>query len=88
MIVSVTSKYPTLGKIFGEDMSFLTSVLEQEFSRDRKEYLVDEQEQSEESSIQVEVKTDIEFVHYQRLVQEMQPIKDVAELFSALSMIN
>ncbi|CAF3873487.1 unnamed protein product, partial [Rotaria sp. Silwood1] len=36
MVVSVKNKIPTLTKIFGEDMSVLTSALKQQFSRDRK----------------------------------------------------
>ncbi|CAF4156134.1 unnamed protein product, partial [Rotaria magnacalcarata] len=36
MIVCVKNKFPALGKIFGEDMSLLTSALKQQFSRDRQ----------------------------------------------------
>ncbi|CAF4461008.1 unnamed protein product [Rotaria socialis] len=36
MVVSVKNKYPVLTKVFGEDMSLLTSALKQQFSRDRQ----------------------------------------------------
>ncbi|CAF4519098.1 unnamed protein product [Rotaria socialis] len=38
MIVSVKNKYPALSKVFGEDMSLLTSALKQQFSRERQQY--------------------------------------------------
>ncbi|CAF4937179.1 unnamed protein product, partial [Rotaria magnacalcarata] len=38
MIVSVKNKYPVLSKVFGEDMSLLTSALKQQFSREGQQY--------------------------------------------------
>jgi len=37
---------------------------------------------------QVEVKMNTTFAHCQRLVEEMKPIKDIVELYSALAVIN
>ncbi|CAF4157745.1 unnamed protein product [Rotaria magnacalcarata] len=36
MVVSVKNKYPVLTKVFGEDMSLVTSALKQQFFRDRQ----------------------------------------------------
>ncbi|CAF2819414.1 unnamed protein product [Rotaria sp. Silwood2] len=142
MIVSVKNKYPALCKIFGEDMSLLTSALKQQFSRDRQasicvseilmkkrqsyghqmggrklkfvkvdlvarqEYLLEEKEQSNELLMQlcqqaesmrvlinttnydyghIKSKMDLTYAHRQRLVQEMKPIKEIIELYPALS---
>ncbi|CAF4376815.1 unnamed protein product [Rotaria socialis] len=107
MIFSVKNKYSTLSKIFGEDMSLLTSALKQQFSRDRQEYLLEVKEQPEELlkqlyqqaesmrgvSInttnydygQVKSKINIIYAHRQHLVRDMRPIKEIIELYPALS---
>ncbi|CAF4394456.1 unnamed protein product, partial [Rotaria magnacalcarata] len=135
MIVCVKNKFPALGKIFGEDMSLLTSALKQQCSRDRqvssclsevllkkrqsyghqmagrklkfvKEYLLEEKQQPEELLMQlyqqaesmrvlinttnydygqVKSKMDITYAHRQNLVREMKPIKEIIELYPALS---
>ncbi|CAF5141488.1 unnamed protein product, partial [Rotaria magnacalcarata] len=145
MVVSVKNKYPVLTKVFGEDMSLLTSALKQQFSRDRqisgcvsdlllkkrqshghilsgrklkfvkvdlvshREYLIEEKQQSEECLMQlfqqaeslrtlvnttnydyseVKAKMDITYPHRQRLVHEMKPVKQILELYPALSVSN
>ncbi|CAF3973546.1 unnamed protein product [Rotaria magnacalcarata] len=135
MIVCVKNKFPALGKIFGEDMSLLTSALKQQCSRDRqvssclsevllkkrqsyghqmagrklkfvKEYLLEEKQQPEELLMQlyqqaesmrvlinttnydygqVKSKMDITYAHRQNLIREMKPIKEIIELYPALS---
>ncbi|CAF3629840.1 unnamed protein product [Rotaria socialis] len=142
MIVCVKNKFPALGKIFGDDMSLLTSALKQQFSRDRqvssclsevllkkrqsyghqmagrklkfvkvdlvshREYLLEEKQQPEELLMQlyqqagsmrvlinttnydygqVKSKMDITYAHRQNLVREMKPIKEIIELYPALS---
>ncbi|CAF1316320.1 unnamed protein product [Rotaria sordida] len=113
MVVSVKNKYPALSKVFGEDMSLLTSALQQQFSRDRQhygyssdEYLIQEKEQSQECLMQlsqqadsmrvlinttnydygqIKAKMDITYPHRQRLVQEMKPIKQIIDLYPALT---
>ncbi|CAF3311023.1 unnamed protein product [Rotaria socialis] len=113
MIVCVKNKFPALGKIFGDDMSLLTSALKQQFSRDRQvsscvseEYLLEEKQQPEELLMQlyqqagsmrvlinttnydygqVKSKMDITYAHRQNLVREMKPIKEIIELYPALS---
>ncbi|CAF2124960.1 unnamed protein product [Rotaria magnacalcarata] len=142
MIVCVKNKFPALGKIFGEDMSLLTSALKQQCSRDRqvssclsevllkkrqsyghqmagrklkfvkvdllshREYLLEEKQQPEELLMQlyqqaesmrvlinttnydygqVKSKMDITYAHRQNLVREMKPIKEIIELYPALS---
>ncbi|CAF2076544.1 unnamed protein product [Rotaria magnacalcarata] len=142
MIVCVKNKFPALGKIFGEDMSLLTSALKQQCSRDRqvssclsevllkkrqsyghqmagrklkfvkvdllshREYLLEEKQQPEELLMQlyqqaesmrvlinttnydygqVKSKMDITYAHRQNLIREMKPIKEIIELYPALS---
>ncbi|CAF1458973.1 unnamed protein product, partial [Adineta steineri] len=145
MVVSVKNKIPTLTKVFGEDMSVLTSALKQQFSRDRKlsnclsevlekkrqsyghqssgrklkfiklelasrrEYIVEENQQPQELLMQlyqqaesmrvminttnydysqVKSKMDATYSHRQQLVQEMKSIKDIVDLYPALSITN
>ncbi|CAF3791531.1 unnamed protein product [Rotaria sp. Silwood1] len=145
MVVSVKNKYPALSKVFGEDMSLLTSALKQQFSRDRqqygcssdvllkkrqsyghllsgrklkfvkvdlvshREYLIQEKEQSQECLMQlsqqadsmrvlinttnydygqIKAKMDITYPHRHRLVQEMKPIKQIIDLYPALTVID